>query len=313
MTHIAAQHGSRGATIAAAANTWQESADQELRGVFIAFLGACLIASPILAYGSYDIYSTWSEWENTRLAEEARLSSHERLVEAAPLGLLPTTAAAHGRDLFVRTCAACHNPKGTGIHGLGKDLTTSWFVASLDDASFHQFLVTGRPDAKPTPMPAKGGNAELTDADLDDLVVFVRGLQDPRRMPELPAAVIAPVAPATEAEKTLALAAAGGDAELAEFIAHGTKVFAATCSACHGKDARGLPKNGKDLVASEFARKKTDEELLAFLKQGRDPGNPANTTGVAMPPKGGNPALSEDDLLDVIAYVRSLQKADNPK
>jgi mono/diheme cytochrome c family protein len=29
---------------------------------------------------------------------------------------------------------------------------------------------------------------------------------------------------------------------------------------------------------------------------------------VAMPPKGGNPALSEEDLADVVAYLRTLEE-----
>jgi disulfide bond formation protein DsbB len=119
---------------------------------------------------------------------------------------------------------------------------------------------------------------------------------------------VAASAPPTADEKAIALAAAGGDAELAGYIVHGTKLFGATCAACHGKDARGLPKLGKDLVSSEFCRKLDDDGLLAFVKRGRDTSDPLNTSQTAMPPKGGNPALSDDDLLDVIAYVRSLQK-----
>ena len=53
---------------------------------------------------------------------------------------------------------------------------------------------------------------------------------------------------------------------------------------------------------------KTDDELVAFIKVGRDPSDPLNTTGVAMPPKAGNPALTDDDLYDVVAFVRTLQK-----
>ena len=59
---------------------------------------------------------------------------------------------------------------------------------------------------------------------------------------------------------------------------------------------------------SEFCKSLDDDGLLAFVKKGRDPGDPLNTTKILMPPKGGNPALSDDDLLDVISYVRSLQK-----
>jgi disulfide bond formation protein DsbB len=35
--------------------------------------------------------------------------------------------------------------------------------------------------------------------------------------------------------------------------------------------------------------------------------DPENTTGVAMPPKGGNPSLSDGDLQNVVAYIRTLQ------
>lgn len=48
--------------------------------------------------------------------------------------------------------------------------------------------------------------------------------------------------------------------------------------------------------------------MVAFLKVGRDPSDPLNTTGVAMPPKGGNPALSDQDLLDIVAFVRTIHQ-----
>jgi disulfide bond formation protein DsbB len=32
-----------------------------------------------------------------------------------------------------------------------------------------------------------------------------------------------------------------------------------------------------------------------------------NTTGIAMPPKGGNAALTTKDIQDVVAYVRALK------
>jgi disulfide bond formation protein DsbB len=44
------------------------------------------------------------------------------------------------------------------------------------------------------------------------------------------------------------------------------------------------------------------------LKKGRPASDPANTTKVDMPPKGGNPALTDQDLADIVTYVRSLQK-----
>jgi disulfide bond formation protein DsbB len=248
---------------------------------------------------------------------------------SAPLPILampalPTLAKdsyVHGRDLYIATCATCHGPAGTGVPGLGKDLTRSLFVSELSDAGLAAFIAKGRDPTDPlnttrVAMPPNGGNPDLHDADRAALVAFVRGIQDSRRVPEgVPTLVASPqsIKPPSDADKAKALIAAGGDVELAEYIAHGAVIYKASCAACHGADARGMPTLGKDLIASDFVQKLDDDALLAFLLKGRDPSDPANTTKVAMPPKGGNPALSEDDLLDVIAYLRSLRGPVAPK
>lgn len=90
--------------------------------------------------------------------------------------------------------------------------------------------------------------------------------------------------------------------------AAGAEVFASTCASCHGADAKGLPNLGKDLTTSEFVKSLSDAELVAFITQGRPSSDPANTTGVDMPPKGGNPSLTEQDLYDVVAYIRTLEE-----
>jgi mono/diheme cytochrome c family protein len=88
--------------------------------------------------------------------------------------------------------------------------------------------------------------------------------------------------------------------------AAGEEVFASTCASCHGPDATGLEGLGPDLHNNVFVDGLTDDELIAFIKAGRSVSDPANTTGVDMPPKGGNPSLSDDDIADVAAYLRSL-------
>lgn len=280
-----------------------------------ALVVALLMSAPFLGVGGRLIYGAYSEREAEWAAFQARKASHQRLVAAPAEPVLPVATLVKGRDLFESSCIACHGMNGKGVEGLGKDLTQSWFVASLDDASLREFVARGRAvgeqfSTSKVPMPPKGGHDELTDGDLSNIISYVRGLQDPRRMPELPISAIAAAAaaPPNADEKAQALAMAGGDAELAGYIAHGSKLFIGTCSACHGKDARGLPKLGKDLVASDFCKKLDDDALLAFVKRGRDTSDPQNTTQTAMPPKGGNPALSDDDLLDVISYLRALQK-----
>ena len=93
-----------------------------------------------------------------------------------------------------------------------------------------------------------------------------------------------------------------GDAEA------GKTHYESVCIACHGADATGLPNLGKDLTTSQFTQSLTDQGLVEFVKGGRSVGDPENTTGVDMPPKGGNPALSDQDLYDIVAYLRTLEQ-----
>ncbi len=88
--------------------------------------------------------------------------------------------------------------------------------------------------------------------------------------------------------------------------ANGQALFAVTCSVCHGPDAGGIPGLGKDLIGNTFVASLSDADLVAFITTGRPIEDPANTTGVAMPPKGGNPALSSSDLQDLVAFLRSI-------
>ena len=88
----------------------------------------------------------------------------------------------------------------------------------------------------------------------------------------------------------------------------GETMFTASCSSCHGEGGKGVVGVGQDLTVSEFTAGLTDAEFLDFIKTGRPTGDPANTTGIDMPPKGGNPALSDDQILDIIAYLRSIHQ-----
>lgn len=90
--------------------------------------------------------------------------------------------------------------------------------------------------------------------------------------------------------------------------ARGQTLFMNTCIACHAPGAEGFPGLGKNLATSQFVAGASDADLVAFIKTGRDVSDPLNTTGVAMPPKGGNPALDDQALFDIVAYLRTLQK-----
>ncbi len=68
-----------------------------------------------------------------------------------------------------------------------------------------------------------------------------------------------------------------------------------------------MPNLGKNLITSQFFGSKTDAELIDYVKVGRPISDPLNTTGVPMPPKGGNPALTDQEIADIIAYIHTIR------
>jgi mono/diheme cytochrome c family protein len=113
-------------------------------------------------------------------------------------------------------------------------------------------------------------------------------------------------APESATEQTAAVEPAAAPA--APSAEHGKQLFATACATCHGPQGKGLPHLGKDLQTSQFAAGLSDSKLAGFITQGRAADDPLNTTHVPMPPKGGNPALSAQDISDIVAYVRQLQQ-----
>ena len=91
-----------------------------------------------------------------------------------------------------------------------------------------------------------------------------------------------------------------GDAE------RGRNVFMATCRECHGTDAKGIPGAGDDLTVSSFIPSKSDAELVAFVKMGRQMNDPMNKTGIVMPPYGSNPRLTDQEIVDALTFIRTL-------
>lgn len=102
----------------------------------------------------------------------------------------------------------------------------------------------------------------------------------------------------------IALASASAFADKASEITEestGKAVYSQTCIACHGANGKGTIPGVQNLAASDGPLAKSDEELINSITNGlQSPGSP-----MAMPPKGGNPALTVDDIKAVIDYLRS--------
>ncbi len=98
----------------------------------------------------------------------------------------------------------------------------------------------------------------------------------------------------------------GGGESATALVAAGEAHYQKTCATCHGKEAQGLPKLGKNLHDNQFTKDLSDAELVEFLKKGRPAWDPLNEQGVDMPPRGGNPALTDQNLAEIVAYLRTL-------
>ncbi|NTV01500.1 MAG: cytochrome c5 family protein [Chlorobiaceae bacterium] len=78
----------------------------------------------------------------------------------------------------------------------------------------------------------------------------------------------------------------------------GQKVYDANCSACHDGSVGGAPKPG-DSRAWQSRIVSGKAVLLLHAVQGLE-----GEKGT-MPPRGGNPSLSDDEITDAIAYMTS--------
>jgi len=95
------------------------------------------------------------------------------------------------------------------------------------------------------------------------------------------------------------LAFAEESSELANVEA-GKAVYGQTCIACHGPKGQGAIPGVTDFTADDGPLSKPDAELEANISNGfQTPG-----AMMAMPPKGGNPGLTADDIKAVLAYIR---------
>lgn len=87
----------------------------------------------------------------------------------------------------------------------------------------------------------------------------------------------------------------------------GASTYRAVCSSCHGADLQGVDDLGTALLPSAFIAERTEAEIVEYTRVGREADDPENETGVLMPPSGGAPWLSDQDLANVATYLKGLQ------
>ena len=82
-------------------------------------------------------------------------------------------------------------------------------------------------------------------------------------------------------------------------ITNGDKIYHETCVACHGEDGRGAVPGAPNFLQKGGPLSKPHAVMMKHIMNGfSEPGH-----DLSMPPKGGNPDLSAQDLKDVHAYL----------
>jgi cytochrome c5 len=210
----------------------------------------------------------------------APASNEAPAADAAPAaGGASVVATAEGEKVYKGLCFSCHDNGVAGAPKVGDADAWSARIATGMDAMYETSL-NGK-----GAMPAKGGNPALSDAEIKAAVDYM--IANSQAADAAPAPEAAPAEEKAEA----APAPAAADAEVVA-TAEGEKVYKGLCFSCHDNGVAGAPKVGD---ADAWA---------ARIATGMDAMYETSLNGKgAMPAKGGNPALSDDEIKAAVDYM----------
>jgi cytochrome c5 len=216
---------------------------------------------------------------------------------SAPKGVLT------GEQVFEQVCKTCHEAGIAGAPKVGDKAAWSARIAQ-GEKTVLQHAIAGF-QGKTGVMPAKGGNADLTDVEVERAVVFMANKvganwKEPAASAAVQLASAAPIATAAAAPATGAAGAAAAPAAAAG-KPDGKKIFTDTCSVCHGQGIAGAPKFGDKALWAPRVAQGVDVLYQHAL-------NGFQGKGGLMPPKGGNTSLSDAEVKAAVDYMVAAAK-----
>lgn len=197
-----------------------------------------------------------------------------------------------GEQIFGKICIQCHAADSNVPNAPKLEHNGDWAprIAQGFDTLF-QHALNGF-----NAMPAKGGAADLTDQELKRAITYMAnksGGSFPNPDEAAPAGASETAsAPADSAASADAEAEDKGAAAPAAGGVDGKKVFEASCQACHGGSIPGIPGIGKK------------DDWAPRIKKGKETLHKHALEGFnAMPAKGGNAGLSDDEVKAAVDYM----------
>ena len=233
--------------------------------------------------------------ETTEAATQTRIQpvGQLKMGDGIPVG------ERQGDQIFNKICIQCHAADSIVPNAPKFENKGDWAprIAQGFDTLF-QHALNGF-----NAMPAKGGAADLTDQELKRVITYMANkaggtFPDPDAAAPTDAAASGEAASAPAAEGAAPADAPKADAAKAEDKgvaaggADGKKVYEASCQACHGGAVPGIPHVGKK------------EDWAPRIKQGKDTLHKHALEGFnAMPARGGNGSLSDDEVKAAVDYM----------
>lgn len=226
--------------------------------------------------------------------EVAQAKVEERIAPVAEVDVVAVDAVKvtlSGDVVYQQNCLACHGSGAMGAPMFGDK--GAWAPRI---AQGYETLVKHAVEGIRM-MPAKGGNANLSDAEVANAVVYMANEAGAKFKVAEAAAPVAE-APAAEADvveeapAALTEAAPAAAEPVAAAANGGAQTYKAVCAMCHDSGLMGAPKPGdKNAWAPRIAQGK--DTLIQHAIQGIR----------MMPAKGGNPSLSDDEVAQTVVYM----------
>ncbi len=221
--------------------------------------------------------------EETTLKQRLFIMATGILILLTYLVSIPTLAAndkqtEEGKRLFEQNCQVCHQADAIGKPGFAPSLTNKEFLSIASDKFIESTIRDGRAGTGMPPF------AHLGRARIQAITAYLRSFSV---LPDRSAQVDAQVA-------------SHGDPRL------GKQWFEDICATCHGKKGDGYIAGGTGTAIGKtgFLNKATDGFIRTTIKEGR-----SNTRMLGFQGPDGLANLSDEEIDDIIAYLRTLPRS----